>query len=275
VFVGHEKEHAEVEAAASEAAPNSEAADRQKQTVEQRPTAEDDAATGDLAEEPASASFEAGQEENPDQLEPVGADEVHDRDQPSPGTAPAAPAGELAARVQAPVDPLGLDQISDEVSFAPEPRRWWVGIAMTLGMLALIAQIFWYQFDSWGRDPTLRPVYGFICDLAGCELPVLRELSALQTQKLLVRSHPELADALIVDAVIVNDAAFAQPFPVLELRFTTIDGNLVARRGFKPEEYLAGELAGATLMAPKTPVRLALEITDPGGDAVNYFLSFR
>ena len=97
----------------------------------------------------------------------------------------------------------------------------------------------------------------------------------MQTQKLLVRSHPELADALIVDAVIVNDAVFAQPFPVLELRFTTINGTLVARRGFKPEEYLAGELAGVTLMEPKTPVRLALEITDPGGDAVNYFLSFR
>jgi hypothetical protein len=28
-------------------------------------------------------------------------------------------------------------------------------------------------------------------------------------------------------------------------------------------------------MAPDTPVRLALEIEDPGGDAVSYFLSFR
>jgi hypothetical protein len=33
--------------------------------------------------------------------------------------------------------------------------------------------------------------------------------------KLLVRSHPELADALVVDAVIVNGADFAQPFPEL------------------------------------------------------------
>ena len=90
-----------------------------------------------------------------------------------------------------------------------------------------------------------------------------------------MRSHPELADALVVDAVIVNGADFAQPFPELELRFTTIDGDLVAGRRFKPEEYLSGELAGVTLMVPKTPVRLALEITDPGADAVNYFLSFR
>jgi hypothetical protein len=174
------------------------------------------------------------------------------------------------------IDPLGLEQPGGgEVSFAPEPRRWWVGIAMGLGVLALLGQIFWYQFESWGRDPTLRPVYGFICSTLGCELPVLRELAAMRTQKLLVRSHPELADALVVDAVIVNGADFAQPFPELELRFTTIDGDLVAGRRFKPEEYLSGELAGVTLMVPKTPVRLALEITDPGADAVNYFLSFR
>ena len=174
-----------------------------------------------------------------------------------------------------PVDPLGLDGDASTVSFAPEPRRWWVGLVMLVGILVLAGQVFWYQFESWGRDPTLRPVYAFVCDAVGCELPVLRDLKLLETQQLLVRSHPELADALVVDAVIVNEAHFAQPFPELELRFTTIDGTLVAGRRFKPEEYLAGELAGETMMAPRTPVRLALEITDPGGDAVNYFLSFR
>jgi predicted Zn finger-like uncharacterized protein len=162
-----------------------------------------------------------------------------------------------------------------DVSFAPEPRRWWMGLIMLLAVLALAGQIFWYQFESWGRDPALRPVYGFICDTLGCELPVLRDLKALRTEKLLVRSHPTLANALIVDTVIVNEADFAQPFPDLELRFTTIDGNLVAGRRFQPDEYLAGDLEGATMMAPDTPVRLALEIEDPGGDAVSYFLSFR
>lgn len=189
---------------------------------------------------------------------------------------PAALPDDTAAERAPPVDPLGLKPApAAEITFAREPRRWWVGLAMLLALTALAGQIFWYQFESWGRDPTLRPVYAMLCDIFGCELPVLRDLDALRTDKLLVRSHPEFANALIVDTVIVNEAPFAQPFPALDLRFTTIDGTMVAGRLFQPEEYLAGELAGATMMPPNTPIRLALELKDPGGDAVSYFLSFR
>jgi hypothetical protein len=62
---------------------------------------------------------------------------------------------------------------------------------------------------------------------------------------------------------------------VLELRFTDINGGLVAGRRFQPSEYLAGELAGATFMQPRTPIHVGLAIEDPGESAVNYFLSFR
>ncbi len=162
-----------------------------------------------------------------------------------------------------------------EVSFAPEPRRWWIGGVTLLGVLALTAQVFFYQFESWGRDPSLRPLYALACELLGCELPVLRDLTALRSEQLLVRSHPRLKNALVVDAIIVNEANFAQPFPALELHFSNVQGELVAGRRFQPEEYLAGELEGATMIAPRTPVRLELAIDDPGGEAVNYTLKFR
>jgi hypothetical protein len=97
----------------------------------------------------------------------------------------------------------------------------------------------------------------------------------MSTRNLVVRSHPDLSGALIVDAIIVNQADFAQPYPVLELRFTSIDGNLVAGRRFQPAEYLSGELLGSTQMATLTPIRIELQIEDPGGEAVNYFLNFR
>ena len=81
-----------------------------------------------------------------------------------------------------------------EINFAPEPRRWWVGGLTVVGILALTAQIMFYQFESWGRDPALRPVYAFACELLGCELPVLRDLGALRSEQLLVRSHPRTAE---------------------------------------------------------------------------------
>jgi predicted Zn finger-like uncharacterized protein len=161
--------------------------------------------------------------------------------------------------------------------FGEEPveRRWWVSVATAAAVVALVVQVLWFQFETWARDPAIRPLYGGVCQLLGCELPTLRDIESMLAQNLVVRSHPEVANALLVDAIIVNQAAFVQPFPVLELRFTSLNGNLVAGRRFRPEEYLAGELDGATTMQVQTPIHVELAIEDPGDEAVNYFLSFR
>ncbi|MNY20773.1 hypothetical protein D3C86_1542730 [compost metagenome] len=96
----------------------------------------------------------------------------------------------------------------------------------------------------------------------------------MKSSNLTVRNHPTHPGALTVDAIIYNRATFAQPFPLLELRFEDINGQPLARRSFKPGEYLAGELAGRTDMPPQTPIHISLEIVDPGTHAVNYSLGF-
>lgn len=164
---------------------------------------------------------------------------------------------------------------SAAISFAPEPRRWWVGAVAGVFVLALIAQVFYFQLPDWSRDPGLRPIYETACRWLACELPAMRDVNRMSARNLVVRSHPELDGALIVDAVIVNDAEYAQPFPDLELRFTAVGGLLVAGRRFAPEEYLVGDEVDRTSMPPSTPVQVSLEIEDPGPDAVNYVLKFR
>ena len=154
-------------------------------------------------------------------------------------------------------------------------RRWWVRLILVVAVLGLVAQVVWYQSDNWSRDPDMRPYYETICEWLDCELPVISAPEQIRSKNLVVRSHPEVRGALIVDALVVNNAPHPQPFPVVELTFTTIDGKLVAGRRFKPDEYLAGELDGATLLPSLTPVHITLEIEDPGAEAVNYRISFR
>ena len=153
--------------------------------------------------------------------------------------------------------------------------RWWVPVAIVVGLLALTAQVLWFQYDVWIQDPGMRPVYERVCPVVGCRLPVLKDVARFYSKELVVRSHPSAADALMVDALIVNDAPFEQPFPVIELRFSALGGQLVAARRFKPEEYLAGELEGANVIRPQTPVHVTLEIQDPGPEAVSYVMVFR
>ena len=150
---------------------------------------------------------------------------------------------------------------------------------MPLGVVCAIvlfgAQVLYLQFDTWAKNPDIRPIYEWLCPHLRCQLPVMRSLDEIRSKNLVVRANPDVPGELMVDALIVNQARFAQPFPVIELRFSSMEGRPIAARRFKPEEYLAGELKGATMFAPMTPVHIALAIEDPGTDAVSYYIQFR
>ncbi len=138
----------------------------------------------------------------------------------------------------------------------------------------LLAQYAAYNFDELARQDRYRPWFEQLCPNIGCTLPSKVDISQIRSSNLVVRSHPEFSGALIVDAILYNRAPFAQPFPLLEMRFADLGGQLVASRRFKPSEYLAGELAGRSEMPPQTPIHISLDILDPGTRAVNYSLSF-
>ena len=141
-------------------------------------------------------------------------------------------------------------------------------------VLILLFQYAWFNKDTLSLNSTLHPAYEWLCKTASCTLPPRIDIASMKSLQLMVRSHPDQEDALVVDAVIINNAEHFQPYPILDLSFTDINGNLVANREFSSQEYLAGELAGSKKMPIGQPIRLALEIIDPGQDAVNYALRF-
>lgn len=171
--------------------------------------------------------------------------------------------------------PLNVDiEPADLEPATPLRKRHWIPVATVVATLALVAQMFWSQRDEWSADPSVRPIYEFGCRLLFCELAPLRAVDAIYSKNLVVREHPDVEDALMIDALVINGAPFEQPYPVIELRFSSIDGRTVAGRRFQPAEYLAGEAAGAKMIGPNTPVHISLSIKDPGADAVNYVMLF-
>ncbi|MFY1665169.1 DUF3426 domain-containing protein [Pseudomonas sp. Pseu.R1] len=174
-----------------------------------------------------------------------------------------------------------LDLMDDPLQLSwqkPKPRwgrrlLWLLLSLIALGALA--GQYVWYHFDELARQDQYRSWFQDICPQVGCKVPSRVDIKLLKSSNLVVRSHPEFQGALVVDAIIYNRASFAQPFPLLELRFADTNGQLIASRRFKPGEYLSGELAGKDEMPPQTPIHIALDILDPGPKAVNYSLSFR
>lgn len=169
-------------------------------------------------------------------------------------------------------DPLQLDWQKPRSNVGK--RLLWL-LLIVLAAAALAGQYIWYHFDELARQDQYRPWFQELCPTLGCEVPSKVDIARIKSSNLVVRSHPDFKGALVVDAIIYNRAPFSQPFPLLELRFADLNGQLIASRRFKPAEYLSGELAGKAEMPSQTPIHIALDILDPGPKAVNYSLSFR
>ena len=225
------------------------------------------------------------QEQQPQRIEPAFSDtDVQAQDEPedTPETVPPKihERRDTPRTVETADEPL-FDLQDEPLQLDWQARRkpWgrWLGWGALnlIALLALAGQYVAYNYDELVRQDRYRPWFEQLCPSIGCTLPPKVDIEQIKSSNLVVRSHPDFNSALVVDAIIYNRASFAQPFPLLEVRFADINGQPLASRVFKPGEYLSGELAGRTEMPPQVPIHIALDILDPGTRAVNYSLSFR
>ena len=178
-----------------------------------------------------------------------------------------------------------IDQDSNEVLLAniqPEPvifadpdrQQHWRTVLWALlsvaGLIGLAGQYVHSNFDNLATHPNYRDSFETLCDVAGCELPPQIAVDKIRTTNLIVRSHPDIDQALIMDAILTNHALYSQPYPTIELRFTNLKAEIIAVGKFQPSDYLAGELLGSKSMASRQPIHVSLSVSDPGENAVNY-----
>lgn len=153
------------------------------------------------------------------------------------------------------------------------------GVVAILGWffanLVLIA-LFPVQFLYFERDmlageyPELRPHLEQACEVVGCAVAPQRDPDAIEISRRDVRAHPEVDDALLIHAQLVNRADFAQPYPTLHLTLSDLRDRSMAQRRFEPSEYLAEEHDPAGRMAPGDSASVVLAVQDPGDEAVNF-----
>jgi predicted Zn finger-like uncharacterized protein len=157
-----------------------------------------------------------------------------------------------------------------------KPINWgyflgWSFLCLT-GLLMLLAQFVYFNFDSLAINPKIRPLFEDACHQLGCRLPYVPDPSKIRVEELVVRKHPKVEGALVVDAIVKNSATFPQPFPSLRLHFSNSGNEVIASRVLKPLDYLQGEARLFRRMPPDTSMHISLEIVDPGREAVGYGL---
>lgn len=149
---------------------------------------------------------------------------------------------------------------------------WSAGILIMI--LAGLLQYAHYDRLRLVQIDELRPWLNLVCEYAHCDLPDPRDPGKIKLSSKNIFTHPNTENALMISATIVNEAEFKQDFPLLELRFENIRGQLIAGRHFKPYEYLDIPIEQISKMQPGNPVSFNIEIIDPGKEMVSYAFEF-
>jgi len=147
-------------------------------------------------------------------------------------------------------------------------------IVSTILILLFIGQSIYLLRDNIASHG-FRPLMQSLCDSLDCELALPRAPNEVVLKSREIRSHPNVKNALSVKASISNQASFRQAFPLLQIQFHDIEGRIIAGRDFLPQEYLPDDINAKKGLAPNNPVNIALELIDPGKNAVSFIFIFK
>ena len=156
----------------------------------------------------------------------------------------------------------------------PGARRWLWGLTALLAAGLLVYQLGWQHFERLALYEPLRPWYASLCNLTGCELPPLRAVDKIKSRELVVRSHPDQENALLLEVTVLNQAGFDQPYPAIALSFSNLNNDVVAQRVFQPVDYLGDPTIASQPLPAGQGRRIRLALRDPGKDAINYRIDF-
>lgn len=189
---------------------------------------------------------------------------------------PAAALRSRASGVAAGLDPAVLQDFLLQEEADPSGRwrrRGW--LAASMGLLILLAgqwiylqRAYLYEFSA------ARPALHKLCAVLDCALPLARAPDRIDVLQRVVRAHPRVARALLVDLSFVSRAERPIAYPILELRLADVSGNRVAARRFTPVEYLTAGSDPGRGLPPDQPVHVSLELVAPRTDVVSFQFEF-
>ena len=152
----------------------------------------------------------------------------------------------------------------------------WLCLSIIL-LAVFVLQVVASNLELIQKSPLYSRYLPIFCRVLDCPQPepATAGIKSFSSQDLLVRSHPDIPDALEVGFIFRNDSELPQAFPLVELNFRNRFSRLIANRLFNPLEYLPPELAALDLMPARSSVQVLLELADPGSEATNYEIIFR
>lgn len=150
--------------------------------------------------------------------------------------------------------------ISAPTSSVPRPRPYYAGqqsaastgffwrLLFTLLMLLMGLQLLYvYRVQIANRVPLTRPVLQWLCEGIDCDLPYMREISAIEVRQSALQELSALSSgntyAYQLQLQLQNKLAWPQEWPTLVLSFSDAAAAGMATIAIEPAEYLSADQA--------------------------------
>jgi predicted Zn finger-like uncharacterized protein len=143
-----------------------------------------------------------------------------------------------------------------------------------LACLALAAALLLQAIAAFKIDLIPQQYHAKLCEWIACTIETPRALSKIEVLNRSIYTHPTEKQALMVTVTIINRADFPQPYPLIQLRFLNIAGDVIAARQFAANHYLKDKWTSKQLMESGIPLSIKLEVHDVGEEVVSYDFDF-
>ncbi len=150
---------------------------------------------------------------------------------------------------------------SNKRKLSPSAVAWPLGLVL-LSLTFIVQYAYFYRGDLAQQHIPLRSWLHTMCDKFNCTMPLIKAPQALQLIGHDMRTHPERPDALRVRGTFINNADFSQPYPVIRLSLTDLNGQIIAHRDFSANDYLTNAPPPGTGIPPAGKIEAKLDIMD-------------
>jgi len=149
----------------------------------------------------------------------------------------------LAGAGDAANEDVPIAEFLDEEDSPPRHRLAWAFVSL-LALAVLAAQTtYYFRTDIAVWFPETRPYLAAACAKVKCELRLPRRPKQMAIESSDLQADGRRENVIVLNAVLRNQAQFAQEYPALELTLTDERDEAVARRVLLPADYMAGAAA--------------------------------
>jgi predicted Zn finger-like uncharacterized protein len=171
-------------------------------------------------------------------------------------------------------EPDPLDEFDDIVAEKNHTYKW-----LALAGVILVGAIWggirlWQDRQTLAWDDTWGSLVQGMCAVFPCDLKPRRDVAAIELIQRDIGPSESDPDITEFSLVIRNNAAFAQPYPVVKIRFTDTRGEVVAEELHPPASYLAKDMVN-TQMPSGQKVHIIIRAQESYAGAFGFEFSFQ